>query len=60
MLPRLAAVVEDGPVRASGVLKGIGEDRHPVEGSVIVDGLCDLDHRSSVPRQPGGLKARPP
>jgi hypothetical protein len=42
MLPRLAAVIQDVGVIASGVFEGIGEDGHPVEGTLVVDGFGDL------------------
>src|SRR5262249_27144112 len=40
------AVAENVLVRAAGVFEGIGQDRHPVEGSLVVDGLGDPGDRA--------------
>src|SRR5262249_31616754 len=56
MLPRPPAVVEDGLVGAAGILQGIGQDRHPVEGTVVVNGLGNLGDRAVVPGEPGRVE----
>jgi hypothetical protein len=55
MLPRLSAVIQDVKVRATGFFEGIGQDRHSLEGTLVVDGLGYLRDRAEarVPSQPG-------
>src|SRR4051812_43248989 len=54
MLTRLTAVVEDVFVVATGVLKCIGEDRHPVKGTLLVDVFGKSDDGGSQPRRVDG------
>jgi hypothetical protein len=42
MLPRLPAVAQNIGIGAAGLFKSIGQDRQPVEGSVRVDGRCQI------------------
>ncbi len=51
MLPRPAAVVQDVFVVAAGVLKGVGEDGHVVEGTIGVDAIGEGEDGW---REPGG------
>ncbi len=48
-----AAVVEDVGVIAPGILKGVGEDRHPVECLFVVD---PIGARNDGGREPGWFK----
>lgn len=41
--PQSAAMIEDRRIIAAGVHEGIGEDRHAVEGTVLVDAARDPD-----------------
>jgi hypothetical protein len=43
MLPRLAAVVEDGLLRTTCIFEGIGQDGHPVDGPPVVTGAYLID-----------------
>src|SRR6266545_5147937 len=54
----LAAVSQDVDVVAPSVFEGVGENRHTVEGTLVVAGLGDLDHAAVVPCQPGRLNDR--
>src|SRR6266508_248415 len=49
----VAAVGKDVLVRAAGVLKGVGEDRHAVEGALLVDAASQREH---VGGQPCGVE----
>jgi hypothetical protein len=33
-------------------LKSVGQHRQTVEGTVVVDALCQVDHRAAVPSKP--------
>src|SRR5579872_1640174 len=55
MHTRLAAVVQDVGVQATGILQGIGKNWHSVEGPLIVDGLGDSLDRAVVPGEPDGV-----
>jgi hypothetical protein len=48
----VAAVGEDVRVVAAGVFEGIGQDRHAVEGTVVVDAASERDDGG---REPGGI-----
>jgi hypothetical protein len=50
-------MAQDFIIVAPGSLKGIGQGRHPVEGSVVVDRLRQFDHGG---RQPGGVDGNGP
>src|SRR5262245_60741205 len=50
---RVAAVVEDVVVVATGVLKCIGENRHAVKGAVVVNALRQQKH---IRRAPCGVE----
>src|SRR4051794_10278034 len=52
MLPRLAAVVQDVGVLATGFFKGVCQDRQAVEDSLIVDGAS---HSNDGGRQPSRI-----
>jgi len=39
MLAWLTAVIQDFRVLASGFFESVGQDGHPVKGTVVVDGL---------------------
>src|SRR5262245_32283404 len=49
-----AAVVEDVFVVASGILKGIGQDRHPVERLLLVNAASQCLHVRREPRKIDG------
>ena len=49
MRPRPSEMAQDFIVVASEFVQGIGEDRHSVECSVVVDGLGQFDHGSRLP-----------
>src|SRR5262245_32137852 len=49
VLGRLPAVLEDVGVVAAGVFERVGEDWHPLEGAVIVDGLSESDGVGGAP-----------
>ena len=55
MLSRLPAVIQDVGVSATGFFKGIGQDRHTVKGSFIVDALGYLLRRAVIPGDPSGV-----
>ncbi len=55
MLAGLAAVIQNVGVGAAGFFKGIGQDGHTVEGTLIVDGLGDFLHRAVVLGQPRAM-----
>ncbi len=52
MRPLAAAVVQDVFVVATCILKGVGQDRHPVEGTLGVDAFGECGH---VRSQPSGI-----
>src|SRR5262249_8102343 len=54
VLGPLAAVLEDVGTVAAGVFEGVGEDRHPLEAAVVVDGLSESD---SVGGAPGRIES---
>jgi hypothetical protein len=58
MRARAAKVAEQFGVGAAGVLQGVGEHRQTVEGSVIEDGLGNMDDSATVPRDPVGIDGR--
>src|SRR5581483_11351896 len=55
MGPRPSQVVEDVGVRAAGVFKGVGEDRHPVKGFLVVDASGECENSGC---QPTGFGSR--
>lgn len=57
MLARLPAVGEDVVVIATRVLKGIGEDWHPVKGTVFVDAGGERPNIGRKPRRFNGDRA---
>src|SRR5262245_17894641 len=52
MNSRLTAVPENLGVGAAGVFKGIAQNRHAVEGSVVADCLSHVDDGAVVPGEP--------
>ena len=52
---RVAAVGEHVVMVAAGVLKCFGQNRHPVEGAVVVDALRQQKH---IRREPRGVERR--
>ena len=54
MLTWLSAVDQDAPMVASRLLQGIGQLRHPVESSVVVDSLGQFNHGGRQPRRLDG------
>lgn len=48
----LAAVVQDVLVSAASILKGVGEDGHPVKGTLLIDSGYESCHCGS---KPGGI-----
>jgi hypothetical protein len=53
MRPRPTQVTEQLGVGAAGILQGVGEDGQAVEGALLVDGLREFLHQSSVQESPG-------
>ncbi len=46
-------MIQDLLVLTARFLKGVGQDRHPIEGSLLIDRLGQFDHDSVTPGQPG-------
>jgi hypothetical protein len=57
MVPRLAAVVQNAGIRASGFFQGVCKDREKSEVAVIVDGLREHFHGGI---EPGGIDGNRP
>src|SRR5207248_2627023 len=51
--PRSAGVLQDGAVRAAGVVQGVGQDRQTIEPAIVVD---VFGKRDDSRRPPGGNK----
>ncbi len=46
-----AAVAQDLNVVTTGIFQGVRQDRHPIERSLVVDGLCESDDIEGFPDQ---------
>jgi hypothetical protein len=53
VLARLTAMVQDISIVATGVFEGIAEDRHALEGTLVVDGLGQSEDDGGAP---GGIE----
>ena len=53
-----AAVLQHVRVVAAGFFQGVGENGQPVEGPLLVDGLCQVRDGAVVPGQLGRLESR--
>src|SRR5262249_46391526 len=49
MRPVAAAVMRDVVVIAAGIHQSVGEDRHALEGVLLVDGVGQIDDRGCKP-----------
>src|ERR1051325_416176 len=58
MRSRLSAMAQDFMIVAPGIVQGIGQFRHSVEGSVIVHRLGQLYHRGRQHREIEGDRAK--
>src|SRR4051794_6024168 len=50
--PLAPAVIQDVSVVAAGVDQRVGQDRHAVEGAVLIDPASELDDEAVVPGEP--------
>src|SRR5262245_23171112 len=55
---RLPAVVQDVGVRATGIFQSVGEDWHPVEGSLVIDHPYQFHHAGIIPGEDRGINGR--
>src|SRR5207249_2111254 len=60
VFPRLAAVAQEGPVRAAGLFEGVREDGQLVERLLLVEGPGHAGGRGPLRTQPGGIEPRRP
>ena len=52
------AMCENVGVVAAGVFEGVGQDRHPLEGALVIDSQSNFLNRVLVPGKAGGIDFR--